>query len=177
MRYEGCAVSVPIARVLLHAIHAGSFLFLGLTGVLLVSPALRATITGGYSLTLAAGHRWAGLLVLLPQVALLLAAGARHCFEPSACGWRAHLQRLHLAATLVLTALLTASGALLWAGDHVPPGAFEAAHPIHATAALVAWAFLALHLSEITCSRLAGALRNSGRHEPRNDAAEEAAGR
>jgi cytochrome b subunit of formate dehydrogenase len=141
--------------VLAHAFHAAAFLVLALTGMLLLSPALRSLITGGYSTTLATVHRWSGLLLLLPPAAFLMAAGVRRCLAPAPdSGRRARVQAAHVAITLGMTALFLVTGVALWARAHVPVALYDRAQEIHAAATYAALVLLALHLGEVARHRL-----------------------
>lgn len=139
-------MSTAAAGMTAHALNASVFLALAATGVLLQSPALRASITGGHSLTLIAVHRVAG--GILPFAVGLLAAVA----------WSARRRRRgvgsHLFAVAVTTALLVSSGLALWGGRTMPVEVLDQAQGVHVWAGYAALAVLALHLVQVAGRRL-----------------------
>lgn len=129
-----------------HALNAIVFLALAATGFLLQFPTLRASITGGHSLTLVAVHRGAGLI--LPLLAGLLAVVVWNTRRRRRGAWA------HLSAVGVTTALLFCSGLALWGGRAVPIEVLDQAQAIHVWATYAALAVLAVHLSQTAARRL-----------------------
>jgi cytochrome b subunit of formate dehydrogenase len=121
-------------RRALHAVHALASLLLIGTGVLIHWPELRLLVLGGYGMALAWLHEWTGLaFIVAPLLSLGLAArpllrdlGAR-LGPPDPPSWR----KLHIALTLVLSALLSLSGVALWQQEYLPMRAADLALDAH----------------------------------------------
>jgi len=131
---RGPAVVPSYVGRVLHATHAVATLVLLATGLLLEFPELRSLAIGGYGQRIVTIHLVAGgAFALLPLVALGLARAAlvedlrRRLGPPDPWCWR----KSHIAASLVAVALLSASGAMMWADALLPVAAGDAARVVH----------------------------------------------
>jgi hypothetical protein len=129
--------------------HAAGALGLLATGVLLGAPDLRATLLGGYGREVAAWHD-AGAYLFLAAPVLAAALAARPLLAdlrarlgpPDGLTWR----KLHIVLTLALSACLSASGLVLWAGEAVGAALYDGALVLHLAAAWARGVTLPLHL-------------------------------
>ncbi len=116
---RGPAVVPSYVGRALHATHAVATLVLLATGLLLEFPELRSLAIDGYGQPIITIHLVVGgAFALLPLVALgiaraALVEGLRRRLAPPE-PWRG--RKSHIAAFLVVVALLFASGAVMWAG-------------------------------------------------------------
>ena len=142
-------MTASLVRRSLHAAHAAVSLLLLATGLLLGSPDLRARLLGGYGREVAEWHDFGAMAFLAaPAFALLLAA------RPLATDLRARLgppdgltwRKLHIGLTLALSALLSASGVVLWVAAALPTSAYDRALSVHLAAAWGLAVTLPLHL-------------------------------
>lgn len=135
-------------RRLLHATHAAATLLLLATGLLILSPDLRARLVGGYGRQIAELHGLFGwAFVLVPAVALLPARRAlladlreRLGRQSPRPGW----PRLHLLVTLAASAAAGVTGLALLAD--LPAALFDAARAVHVAAHYALLGSLPLHL-------------------------------
>ncbi len=135
-------------RRLLHGSHAAATLLLLATGVLILSPDLRARAVGGYGRQIAGLHELVGwVFVLVPAGGLLLAhrallAELRARLGPGTArpGW----PRLHLLFTLAASFTAAVTGFALLAD--LPAALFDAARTAHVVAHHLLLASLPLHL-------------------------------
>lgn len=137
-------------RRALHASHAATALALLATGTLLGAPDLRARILGGYGREIAEWHDIAAWGFLAAPVLALALAGRPLALDartrlgpPDGVTWR----KLHLVLTLALTALLAASGAVLWAGADTPALVYDGALELHVAASWALALTLPVHLA------------------------------
>jgi hypothetical protein len=142
-------VNAGLVRRGLHGAHAAAALALLATGILLGAPDLRARLVGGYGREVAAWHDLGAYLFLAaPVLALVLAA------RPLAVDLRARLgppdgltwKKLHIATSLALSALLSASGLALWAGGELPSAVYDGALLLHVAASWALGIALPLHV-------------------------------
>ena len=135
------------ARRLLHMVHGVTTLVLLATGFLIQWPDLRALVVGGYGRELARYHLWFGWAFAAAPLLGLAAAGAlladlrERLGPPDPITWR----KLHIVITGVGSALLTATGILLWGLDE-PLIVQDVALEIHIWATWVLTASLPIHL-------------------------------
>lgn len=141
-------VSPATLRRLLHAAHGLTTLALLVTGFLIEWPDLRAQTVGGYGRELTQYHLWFGWAF---AAAPLLAAGAAGALfldlrqrlgPPDPITWR----KLHIVITGVGSALLIASGIILWLFDELPLIVQDVSLEIHIWATWVFAASLPVHL-------------------------------
>lgn len=136
-----------------HGVRAATFLVLLATGVLIVSPALRARLLGGYGLQILAIHVWVGVaftLATLPFVGLALRHAPRVGSRPALGTWR----HLHLRFTVAATAALAASGFLLCRDGAWSAAAIDAASAAHRWLSVAAAGVLVVHLAVVAGRRL-----------------------
>lgn len=125
-----------ILRRGLHTVHAATFLFLLGTGLLLYSPTLRASFTGGYSLTLRWLHRWGGVAFVLLPLPLIAIAGRsairgeedKGCHDP---GWLVRWQGAHMLFTIGAAAIFTGTGMVIWLKALFPSLVVEWSYSLH----------------------------------------------
>lgn len=135
-------------RRLVHAVHAVTTLALFATGLLLEWPDLRGRVVGGYGRQIADIHVYLGwAFAAVPAAAIAAAppllADVRHRLGPLApTRWSA----LHVAITLVASALLILTGIVLWGGDSLPLVLQDVSLEIHIWATWVVAASLPVHL-------------------------------
>jgi hypothetical protein len=158
----------PVRRAL-HHVHAATALGLAATGWLVGSPELRARIVGGFGRELLDLHVALGLAFLAAPAAALLLAGralvadARRRLGPPDPPWA--WRKVHLASTLVLAALLGASGLVLWRDPGLPPAALDASLAVHEVSTWVLVLALPVHLVAAR-RRIAERWRARGRAAP-----------
>ena len=135
-------------RRLLHAIHGLTTLALLVTGCLIQWPDLRAQVVGGYGRELARLHLYFGWAF---AAAPLLAGGAAGALfadlqqrlgPPDPITWR----KLHIVITGIASALLTASGIILWRFHELPLLVQDISLEIHAWSTWIIAALLPVHL-------------------------------
>ena len=134
-----------------HVTHAGSFLVLLATGVLLFAPTFRAHLIGGYSLHVRLVHCWAGVvfvLATLPFVRAVLpamrtAARASDAARDALRSWH----RAHLLFTVGSGAAFTVTGLLLWQQQWFGLAVADSSATIHRWLTYLAAAVLTAHLS------------------------------
>lgn len=142
-------MNVGLVRRGLHVAHAAAALVLLVTGVMLGAPDLRARLLGGYGREVAAWHDVGAYLFLAaPVLALILAAHPlltdlrTRLGPPDGLTWR----KVHLALTVALTACLSASGLVLWAGPQAPVVLYDGALELHVAASWALGLALPVHL-------------------------------
>jgi hypothetical protein len=106
--------------------------------VLLYAPALRASVTGGYSLTLAAAHGALGWFFLVATLPLAW----RWLHEPRLGAWRS----LHLSFVLGGALAFAASGIAMGSREDLPLAVVDAARDAHRWLAWASGGVLAVHL-------------------------------
>jgi cytochrome b subunit of formate dehydrogenase len=144
-----------IARPLLHTVHLVTFALLFVTGLLLLVPALRGLITGGYSQLIRETHRWGGVAFVALPVAVIVGFGARQVFvAPAARTLRTLWQGAHVAVTVVMTTVLTATGFVLWGRRSVPESIVDLSRSTHDWLTYVAAVLVAAHLCEVGVATL-----------------------
>lgn len=142
-------MNAGLVRRGLHGAHAAAAVVLLATGVLLGVPDLRARLLGGYGREVAAGHDVGAYVFLAaPLLAFLLAARPlvrdlrRRLGPPDGPSWR----KLHIVLSVALSACLSASGLVLWAGAAAPAIVYDGALEAHVAAAWALGVALPLHL-------------------------------
>jgi cytochrome b subunit of formate dehydrogenase len=138
----------PLVRWGLHAAHAITSLALIATGLLIQWPDLRARIVGGYGRQILSVHDWVGVaFIAAPALALALAGRPlvrdlrRRLGPPEGLTWT----KIHLVATLAVTALLGLSGVLLWVNE-LPRTVENGALEVHSILSWVVLASIPVHL-------------------------------
>jgi len=153
-------MSLPLARVVLHTVHLLAFLVLVATGVLLMTPSLRAAITGGYAVTLALAHKWASVGFVVLPAALLAWVGPHRLFAPPPVRTlRSYLQALHIGITVLLTLAFTGTGLVLWARRAMPLEILDPAQALHDSLTYIAIALFGTHLADVAVSALTARIR------------------
>jgi cytochrome b subunit of formate dehydrogenase len=143
-------MSPALARPLLHTAHLVTFLALLGTGLLLFLPGLRAQVTGGYSLLISDTHRWGGVpFVVLPAFVILL-CGARHIFaSPSPRTARVVWQGIHVAVTVLISAVFAVTGFALWGKRLLPEPLVEGSLTIHDWFTYAVMVLVGIHLLDV----------------------------
>lgn len=143
------------ARWWLHFAHAVTMLVLLATGLLIEFPEARARVLGGYGRELLQIHDWTGVVfAIAPLLALflagrpLLADVRKRLVAPRIARWaRPQVWRAsHVAASLLLSVLLVATGFLLWLDLGLPIAALDAMLTIHITATWLLFGLLPIHI-------------------------------
>lgn len=148
-------MSPHVARPLLHTVHVLTFAALLATGLLLFVPALRETLTGGYSLWISAIHRWGGIAyVLLPAIVVLRGGVRATLVGDRPATIRGRWQGVHVAITAAMTLLFTVTGFVLWARRSVPDGLLDASQALHDWLTWAALILLAAHFLELGAAAL-----------------------
>jgi cytochrome b subunit of formate dehydrogenase len=143
-------MSPALARPLLHMVHLLTFAALLATGLLLFVPALRALVTGGYSLLIREVHCWGGIAFAGLPVFVLIRFGPRAVLFPSAPkSGRALWQATHVAITVFMGLVFTVSGFAIWAKRSVPENFVEVSRSLHEWFTYAAVILVILHLGEI----------------------------
>lgn len=159
-------MSPAVVRPLLHTIHLLTFVLLFVTGLLLLVPGLRAAVTGGYSLIIRDTHRWGGVAFAVLPAAVGLRFGVRHILAvPDAWTARALWQGSHVAITVLMSVVFTATGFVLWGKRSVPPSMVDASHSVHDWLTYAAGVLVTAHLLEVGIAALVGRFRAA---TPRN---------
>jgi len=141
-------MTLATTRRLLHTVHGATTLALLATGLLIQWPDLRAQVVGGYGRELAQFHLWFGWAFAAAPLLAGGAAGAlfadlqRRLGPPDPITWR----KLHIVITGVASALLTASGIILWWFHELPLLVEDVSLEIHIWATWVIVALLPVHL-------------------------------
>lgn len=121
-----------IARPLLHTAHLFSFVALLATGLLLLLPELRASITGGYSLVIRQVHLWGGIAFALLPLAIILAFGPRAIFaRPIAKGPIGLWKAAHLLLTFGMGGVFTVTGVAIWGREAISESLVDLSHSVH----------------------------------------------
>lgn len=145
---------MPAQRAL-HAAHLLTFVTLLATGLLLLFPELRASLIGGYSLVVRSVHCWVGVAFVVLPAALLAAGGlGALAAAPTAVALRALWRRLHVWATVLLGALFTVTGAILWADADVSELIHDGSRATHNWLTWAGTGLLGVHLLELAAARL-----------------------
>jgi cytochrome b subunit of formate dehydrogenase len=133
----------------LHSLHAATSLLLVASGLLIEWPDLRSRLVGGYGQEIAEWHLWLGLafagaplLALAVRARRLLGDLALRLGPPYPFGWK----KLHIAASIALSALVTASGLVLWLDPPLPRAAWDAALWTHIVTAWAITVAIPVHL-------------------------------
>jgi cytochrome b subunit of formate dehydrogenase len=165
-------VNAGLVRRGLHGAHAAAALVLLASGVLLGAPDLRARVLGGYGREVAAWHdAGACLLLAAPVVALGLVAPPlardlrRRLGPPDGLTWR----KLHVALSLAISALLSASGVVLWIGAAAPPSVYDRALQAHVAASWALGLTIPVHVVAVRrklAARARGMLRGGPEGPP-----------
>jgi Ni,Fe-hydrogenase I cytochrome b subunit len=154
------AVPPAVIRPLLHTIHLLTFALLFVTGLLLLVPGLRAAVTGGYSLLIGNVHRWGGVAFAALPAAVSLRFGVRTVFAaPEVWTSRALWQGLHVAITVLISILFTATGIVLWGKRTLPESIVEVSHSVHGWLTYAAGILLAVHLLDVGVAAVVGRVR------------------
>ncbi|HVN84698.1 MAG TPA: cytochrome b/b6 domain-containing protein [Candidatus Binatia bacterium] len=144
-----------IARPLLHTVHLLTFIAVFVSGVLLFVPGLRVAVTGGYSLVIRQTHRWGGVAFAALPVAVIAMFGARNVLlAPAARTRRSWWQGGHVALTILMTVLFTATGLVLWKHRAVPESLVDASRSIHDWLTYAAAVLVTAHLTEVGVAAL-----------------------
>lgn len=153
-------MSSALARPLLHTAHLLTFTVLLVTGLLLYVPGLRAAVTGGYSLLIRDTHRWGGVAFAALPVMIVLRFGVRNVFVPPAQRTlRTFWQGLHVAITVLMAAVFTVSGFVLWGKRLVTESLLEASRSAHDGLTYVAAILVAAHLLEVGLAAVVARIR------------------
>lgn len=158
----GRTIAVPpaVIRPLLHTIHLLTFALLFITGLLLAVPGLRAAVTGGYSLLIGNVHRWGGVAFAALPAAVGLRFGVRSVFAvPDGWTLRALWQALHVAVTVLVSLVFTATGVVLWGKRTLPESIVEASHSVHSWLTYAVSILLAVHLLDVGLAAIVGRIR------------------
>jgi cytochrome b subunit of formate dehydrogenase len=148
---ELTSMAPSLARSLAHTVHAATFLYLLGSGMLLLSPSLRAAVTGGYSLAIGESHRWVGVLFVVAPAALLAIGRWVRVAESPASLWK----RLHLSLSALLTPLFGLTGVLLWQRQRLSEPMLDGSLALHDLLTCAAAMLLAGHLIVVTARILA----------------------
>jgi len=155
-------MSSSIARPLIHTVHLLTFAVLFVSGLLLFVPDLRAAVTGGYSLIVRESHRWGGVAFFVLPVLIVLRFGAHSVFAPPAERTLRSIWRgLHVAVTLVIGALFTATGLVMWGAESMPDSLLDPSRDLHDWLTYVVAVLVFLHLVEVGIAGLATRLRST----------------
>ena len=143
------ALAPAHVRRALHATHAVATVVLLATGLLLEFPELRSFTIGGYGRSIVSIHLVAGVaFALLPMIALLLASAAliedlrRRLGPPDPWRWR----KSHIVGSLIAVALLSVSGAVMWADADLPIAVGDASRAVHVALTALVGISLPIHL-------------------------------
>lgn len=144
-----------LVRPLLHTVHLLTFGLLFATGLLLMAPALRAAITGGYSHLLRSIHWWGGVAFVVLPLSIAAWFGPRslappHREEPRA---RRLWQLLHLALTVGMSLAFAVTGFVIWARRSLPDVLVDPCVLLHEWLTWAAAALLGVHLAEVAIAR------------------------
>ncbi len=157
------AATRSAARALVHAAHALTFIVLMATGVLIFVPELRELATGGYSLLIRQIHRWTGVAFIVVPLAAMASAGTEVVFLRGAEGTpRNRLKAVHVAASVIMTALFTGTGLVLWATSSFGESVVDASYLLHDWLTYAAAALLAAHLLEVAVGAVVEGVRPIG---------------
>jgi hypothetical protein len=129
-----------------HGAHAGSYLVLLGTGILLFAPALRASVTGGYSLTVSAAHGAAGWFFLTVTLPL-----AGRWFRGPRLGTS---RSLHLAFVVGAALAFAATGVAMGSREDLPLGVVDAARDLHRWLAWASGGVVSVHLPAVVARRM-----------------------
>lgn len=149
-----------LARPVLHTLHMLTFVILLATGVLMISPELRTAFTGGYSLVIRRAHLWSGVaFAVLPGI-VVFPLGMRNVFvAPADRTARTFWQGLHLAITILIGAVFTATGFAIWEEGLVSEPLADFSRSTHNWLTWVAAGLLGLHLIEVGVAALVARVR------------------
>jgi len=164
-------LSAALARPVLHTAHVLTFAVLLATGLLLLLPTLRATLTGGYSLLIRNTHRWGGVACAVLPAAIALYFGARAVFvTPAHRTWRTLWQGAHVGVTLLFGVLFTLTGFVIWWKRRLPEGLVDTSRSVHDGLTYVAIVLVGAHLVEVALAALVGRVQTAtaGPAETRN---------
>ena len=149
------ALSAALARPVLHTAHVLTFALLLATGLLLLLPTLRATLTGGYSLLIRDTHRWGGIAFAVLPVAIVLYFGARAVFvAPARRTWRTLWQGAHVGVTAAMGMLFTLTGFVIWWKRSLPDAIVDPSRSVHDGLTYVAIVLVGVHLVEVALAAL-----------------------
>jgi hypothetical protein len=133
----------------------------------MLSPELRAAVTGGYSLIIYSAHCWGGVAFLvLPVVVLVAAGGPAVLAAEQRGGLRGFWQSGHMFVTLAVGAALVVTGFALWAKDSVSMATMDASLAVHDWLTYAAATLVALHLLEIAGSGAAARIQEARAAQP-----------
>ncbi len=156
-----------LARSLLHTVHLVTAAILFSTGLLLLLPALRAHVTGGYSLFIRDAHRWGGVAFVVLPVVVVMACGARTIFvAPAERTLRTLWQGLHLGITWLISGIFAVTGFAIWDKRLLPPALMEGSRTVHDWLTYAAAALVALHLVDVGLAGLLARVRAAGAGAP-----------
>lgn len=132
-------------------LHVSTFLFLLGTGLLLYAPSLRASLTGGYSLTLLWWHRWGGVAFVLLPLPFLAVVGRAAVFTAENPGrhtpnWFAPWQTGHVLFTVGAAVIFASTGTVMWLKAFFPPLLLEWSRSLHRWFTYGSCLLLACHL-------------------------------
>lgn len=154
-------MSSQVARPLVHTVHLLTFIVLFVSGVLLFVPDLRAAVTGGYSLIVRQSHRWGGVAFFLLPLLVMLRFGVRSVFAPPGKRTlRTLWQGLHVALTLLIGLVFTATGLVMWAARSVPDWVLDPSRDLHDWLTYVVGVLVLLHLAEVGIAALIARFRS-----------------
>jgi len=148
-------MSPTLARAVLHTAHLFTFALLLLSGLLLLIPGLRSVITGGYSLVIRETHRWGGVAFVALPALIVLGTGTRTVFAARTQHTaKAVWQRLHVAVTVLMSIVFTATGFALWTKALLPEPFLDTSLLLHDWLTYGAIALLGAHLFDVGLSAL-----------------------
>ena len=155
-------MSPALARPLLHSAHVVTFLVLLVSGLLLLLPGLRAAVTGGYSLIIRETHLWVGVAFVILPALIILPCGIRQVFAPPTQRTaRSIWQGLHVAVTIVVSAVLVVTGFVLWGKEFVAEPLVEGSLLAHDWLTYATAVLLGLHLVELGVAALVARLQQA----------------
>jgi cytochrome b subunit of formate dehydrogenase len=129
-------------------LHAVGLLLLLATGLLLYSPTLRITFTGGYSLTLRWLHRWIGVGFLVVPTLLVVFArwlSARRPVDDRGPPWALRWRQSHVPLTVSTTAAFAGTGAVLSLEAHFSRALLDLSRSLHIWLTYASVAMLGIH--------------------------------
>jgi hypothetical protein len=155
-----------LARPVLHTLHLLTFAILLGTGVLLLSPELRAAFTGGYSLLIRRIHLWGGVAFAVLPAMVIFPLGMRNVFvAPAERTARTLWQGSHLVITILVGALFTGTGFAIWEEGLVSESLADLSRSTHNWLTYVAAGLVGLHLVEVGLTALVTRARTAGSAE------------
>lgn len=153
-------MSPALARPLLHTAHLLTFAVLFASGLLLFVPGLRVAVTGGYSLLIRNTHRWGGVAFAALPLLIIARYGARTLFAPPPQRTlRTLWQGTHMGITLLMSAVFTVTGFVMWGHRAVSESVADASQSMHDWLTYAAAILVAAHLLEVGTAALVARFR------------------